>query len=146
MAEQNPLRVSINIDGGARGNPGPAAAGVVVCAEDGSVLHESGIFLGRATNNVAEYSGLLAGLETALALGAGKVEVFSDSELMVRQMNGQYRVKNDGLKPLHARATSLAGKFASFSITHVRRESNKRADKLVNQALNAGRSVGDAAG
>ena len=145
MTKKDSFRVSISVDGGARGNPGPAAAGVVVRAEDGTVLHESGLFLGRATNNVAEYRGLLAGLETALALGAGQAEVLSDSELMVRQMNGQYRVKNDGLKPLYAKAKSLAEKFDSFTIRHVRRDANKTADKLVNQALSAGKNVGDAA-
>jgi len=139
------LRVTINVDGGAKGNPGPAAAGVVVsCADDGTVLHQAGIFLGRATNNVAEYSALLAGLQAALGLGAGQVEVLSDSELIVRQMNGEYRVRNDGLVPLHGKAKSLAEKFGRFKITHVSRDRNKQADRLVNLALKAGRNVEDA--
>jgi len=145
MTKGNTLRVTINVDGGAKGNPGPAAAGVVVsCADDGTVLYQAGIFLGRATNNVAEYSALLAGLQAALGLGAGRVEVLSDSELMVRQMNGEYRVRNDGLVPLHRKAKSLAEKFGRFKITHVSRDRNKQADRLVNLALKAGRNVEDA--
>ena len=145
MTKGKTLRVTINVDGGAKGNPGPAAAGVVVsCADDGTVLHQAGIFLGRATNNVAEYSALLAGLQAALGLGAGQVEVLSDSELIVRQMNGEYRVRNDGLVPLHGKAKSLAEKFGRFKITHVSRDRNKQADRLVNLALKAGRNVEDA--
>jgi probable phosphoglycerate mutase len=137
-----PLRVNVYIDGGARGNPGPAAAGVVVCcADDGAVLQEAGIFLGRATNNVAEYRGLLEGLRLAAELRAQEVEVVSDSQLLVFQMTGQYRVKNAGLKPLHRQALDLAAKFRRCSYRHVPREENTRADRLVNQALDLRRNV-----
>ena len=140
------LRVRLNIDGGSRGNPGPAAAGVVIYADDdGTILHEAGIYLGRATNNVAEYSGLVAGLKAAKQLSAAEVVCFSDSELLVKQMNGEYRVRNDGLKPLFAEASALARDFEKFVISHVRREKNKQADSLVNQALNVKRNVEDAA-
>ena len=141
------FRVTVHIDGGSRGNPGPAGAGVVVAAaDDGTVLHEAGYYLGHATNNVAEYNALLRGLEAAAALEADEVDVFSDSELLVRQMNGQYRVKNPGLRPLFEEATALAGRFGQFAILHVRREKNKEADRLVNQAINVKRDVEDAAG
>jgi ribonuclease HI len=137
-----PLRVRVHIDGGARGNPGPAAAGVMVCdADDGAVLQEAGFFLGRATNNVAEYRGLLEGLRLASELHAREVEVVSDSQLLVFQMTGQYRVKNEGLKPLHRQALDLAAKFAKCSYRHVRREENTHADRLVNQAMDEERNV-----
>lgn len=137
--------VLINIDGGARGNPGPAGAGVVIkAADDGTVIFEGGFFLGKATNNVAEYHGLLEGLAAADKLQADDVEVLSDSELLVRQMNGQYRVKNAGLKPLFERACRLREKFRSFTIRHVRREENTAADKLVNQTINLKGNVEDA--
>ncbi len=140
------LRVTVHIDGGARGNPGPAGAGVVIASsDDGTVLHEGGYYLGRATNNVAEYRALIAALEAATALGASEIDVFSDSELLVRQMLGQYRVKNEGLKPLFECAGILAGKFDRFGIQHIRRERNQHADRLVNQAINAKRNVEDAA-
>jgi len=138
--------VLINIDGGARGNPGPAGAGVVIqSADDGTVLFEGGFFLGKATNNVAEYQALLEALPAARNLGADSVEVRSDSELLVRQMNGQYRVKNAGLKPMFDQACRMREKFSSFSIRHVRREENTLADKLVNQAINLKQNVEDAA-
>ncbi|MCD4699164.1 MAG: ribonuclease HI family protein [Phycisphaerae bacterium] len=141
------LAVLINIDGGARGNPGPAGAGVVIqSADDGTVLFEGGFFLGKATNNVAEYQALLEALPAACNLGANSVEIRSDSELLVRQMNGQYRVKNAGLKPMFDQACRLKGKFSSFTIRHVRREENTAADKLVNQAINLKQNVEDAAG
>jgi len=135
--------VTVHIDGGARGNPGPAGAGVVVRSDDGVVLHEAGLYIGHATNNVAEYSALLAGLEAAARLGADQVEVFSDSKLLVRQMNGQYRVKNEGLRPLYEKALDLAGGFSRCTYRHVPREHNKDADKLVNKAIDARRDVGD---
>ncbi|MDY7010601.1 MAG: ribonuclease HI family protein [Planctomycetota bacterium] len=139
--------VLINIDGGARGNPGPAGAGVVIqSADDGTVLFEGGFFLGEATNNVAEYQALLEALPAARKLGAESVEVCSDSELLVRQMNGRYRVKNAGLKPMFDRACRMRKKFSNFSIRHVRREENTLADKLVNQAINLKQNVEDAAG
>lgn len=139
------LNVTIHIDGGSRGNPGPAAAGIVLRDEEGVVLYQGGLFLGRATNNVAEYSGLVAGLKQAAALGASQVTVVSDSELLVRQMNGQYRVKNEGLKPYFEEAKDLAAGFAKATFRHVRREQNKEADHLVNQALDSKRNVEDAA-
>ncbi len=140
------MRVTINIDGGARGNPGPAAAGVIIrSADDQTVLHQAGVYLGRATNNLAEYSALIAALETAAMLKAEDVEVLSDSELLVHQLNGRYRVRNEGLKPLFAKAQDLVETFTSFVIRHVPREKNKEADRLVNQALNLKRNVEDAA-
>lgn len=138
------MRVVINIDGGARGNPGPAAAGVVIrSADDGTVLHEAGIYLGHATNNVAEYNGLLAGLKQAAVLGAKEVEIVSDSELLVRQMNGRYRVKAPGLIPLFLKAQDLRGHFDKCTFRHVRREENKAADGLVNRAIDRKQNVAD---
>lgn len=128
-------RVIVNVDGGSRGNPGPAGAGIVVSADDGTVLLERGIFIGHATNNVAEYHGLIGGLESAALLNASEVEIVSDSELLVRQMNGQYRVKNPGLKPLYDKACALARQFTRCRFRHVRREQNVLADKLANLAM-----------
>jgi ribonuclease HI len=140
------LRVRIHIDGGASGNPGPAGAGVVIAdADDGVVLHESGVFLGRATNNVAEYRGLLAGLEMAGKLRADEVEVFSDSQLLVRQMIGEYRVRNAGLRPLFEQAQRLIGQFDRCTFRHVPRTENTRADALVRRAIRLRRNVEDAA-
>ena len=139
------MHVRIHIDGGARGNPGPAGAGVVIQADDGTSLFEGGYFLGRATNNVAEYTALLRALERAEALAAGEAEVFSDSELLVRQMTGQYRVRNAGLRPLYEEACRRAGRFKRVSFQHVRRERNTDADRLVNLAVEAKRNVEDAA-
>ena len=134
--DKKTLAVSINIDGGSRGNPGPAGAGVVIrSSDDGTVLFEGGFFIGKATNNVAEYTGLVEALQAARKLNADDVEIISDSELLVRQMNGQYRVKNSGLKPLFDKACMLKRDFRTFSIRHVRREENTAADKLVNQAI-----------
>ena len=139
------VEVTIHIDGGSRGNPGPAAAAYVIrAADDSTVLAEAGLYLGRATNNVAEYNGLLAGLQAAKTLGAGSVAVFSDSELLVRQMMGVYRVKNAGLKPLFDEAQEVAAEFATCSFQHVRRENNVEADALVNRALNTKSNVEDA--
>ena len=138
------MRLTIHIDGGSRGNPGPAASGIVITAEDGTILHKAGLFLGQATNNVAEYKGLVAGLHAAKRLGAGEVDVFSDSQLLVRQMNGEYRVKNENLKGLFRQAKTLAGGFERFTCRYVQREQNKQADSLVNQALDLEQNVGDA--
>ena len=139
---QNPLLVIINIDGGARGNPGPAGAGVVIrTADDNTTIHASGKFLGKATNNIAEYSALLAGMEAAAKLNATELEILSDSELLVKQMNGEYRVKNEGLRPLFERANVLIGQFNSCTIKHIGREENTVADGLVNRAINLGRDV-----
>ncbi len=136
------MRVIINIDGGSRGNPGPAGAGVVIkSADDGTILHEAGVFIGRATNNVAEYNGLLEGLKRAADLGAAEVEVLSDSELMVMQMIGRYRVKNAGLKPLFEEANALVTEFKKFEIRHVRREQNKQADAMANRAMDLKRTI-----
>jgi ribonuclease HI len=131
------MRVKLSTDGGARGNPGPAAYGYVLEDEEGTVLAAHGERIGIATNNVAEYSALIAGLQKAIELGFDEVEVVSDSELMVKQMRGEYRVKNEALKELWARAGRLAGQVGSVGYTAVRREHNKLADKLVNEALDA---------
>ena len=129
------MTVKLSTDGGARGNPGPAAYGYVLEDEDGTVLAAHGERIGIATNNVAEYSALIAGLEKAIELGLDEVEVVSDSELMVKQMRGEYRVKNEALQELWSRARRLAGQVGSVGYTAVRREHNKLADTLVNEAL-----------
>ena len=141
------LHVTLFVDGGSRGNPGPAAAGFVICdAKDGAVLQERGVFLGKATNNVAEYQALVVGLKAAQALAARKVDAFSDSELLVRQMNGQYRVRNPKLQPLFLQARELAARFDGFVIRHVGRQENRHADLLVNLAMDRRCSVDDAGG
>ena len=146
MMDRKHFSVTVNIDGGARGNPGPAGAGVVIRTDDDqTAIYEGGLFLGRATNNVAEYSGMLAGLEQAHRLGATRVRVVSDSQLMVRQMNGVYRVKNAGLLPLYEKARRLAGRFEQCAFEFVRREQNTEADRLVNLAIDQMRNVEDAA-
>jgi ribonuclease HI len=132
------VTAKLSTDGGARGNPGPAAFAYVLEAEDGAVLAAHGETIGVATNNVAEYSALIAGLEKALELGLADVEVVSDSELMVKQMRGEYRVKNEALQELHAQAGRLARRIGSVTYTAVRREHNELADRLVNEALDAG--------
>jgi len=143
----NSLGVTVHVDGGARGNPGPAGAGVVISdAADGGILYEAGLFLGHATNNVAEYKGMLHGLEMARMLKAREVEVVSDSELLVRQMIGQYKVKNAGLQPLYQRGKVLAAGFQKCRFRHVRREQNVLADALVNRAIDERKNVEGAAG
>jgi ribonuclease HI len=129
------VKARLFTDGGARGNPGPAAYGFVLEDEDGTVLAAHGEAIGVATNNVAEYSALLAGLERAAELGVGELEVVSDSELLVKQMTGVYRVKNEALRDLSVEAARLARKLPSVTYTHVRREHNELADRLVNDAL-----------
>jgi ribonuclease HI len=124
-------------DGGARGNPGPAAYGFVLESEDGTVLAAEGEAIGSATNNVAEYSGLIAGLQKAVELHVPEVEVVSDSELMVKQMRGEYRVKNEALRGLYDEATALARRVGNVEYRHVKRAHNELADKLVNDALDA---------
>jgi len=126
------------VDGGARGNPGPAGFGARIEDLAGNLVREESGFLGVATNNVAEYRGLIAALQAAVELGASSLEVLADSELMVRQMNGQYRVKNAGLKPLHGEAQKLAARIRRFTIRHVPREENREADRLVNIAIDRG--------
>jgi ribonuclease HI len=132
-----PLKLTVNVDGGARGNPGPAAIAAVVQDADGAVLEERGERIGRATNNVAEYRALLLGIERASALGAGELELVGDSELVVKQVKGEYKVKDAGMRELHARVKEALGGFESWSIRHVRREQNAEADRLVNEALDA---------
>lgn len=122
-------------DGAARGNPGPAGAGAYICTEDGAVVAEIAEYLGETTNNVAEYKGLLYGLEKLVELGAQEVEVLADSELMVKQLNGLYRVKHPNLIPLYREAQALLKKIPSYTIRHVRREMNKDADRLSNLAI-----------
>lgn len=121
-------------DGGSRGNPGPASLGAVL-EQEGKVIDSLSEFIGTATNNIAEYSGLVRILERALEIGIRNIEVRMDSELVVKQILGQYRVKNAGLIPLYEKARSLSGRFAQFKIVHVRREFNKEADRLANLAL-----------
>lgn len=127
----------IYADGASRGNPGPASAGAVISDPSGTVVREISERLGETTNNVAEYSALIAALEAALELGAKRVEVRLDSELLVRQATGRYRVKNPGLIPLHKRAQGLVARFEDVTFTHVPRAQNKHADALANQALDA---------
>jgi ribonuclease HI len=127
----------VNVDGGARGNPGPAAIGVVVRDADGGVLEEHGERIGEATNNVAEYRALLAGIERAGALGATELELIGDSELIVRQVNGDYKVKDANLRRLHGEVLEALESFEDWSIGHVRREQNAEADRLVNEVLDA---------
>ena len=129
--------VIVHIDGASRGNPGPAAYGVVMESADGSRLAAFSGYLGKTTNNVAEYQGLLAALDHALSKRYLRVHVQTDSELMALQIKGVYKVKNPGLKPLWEAAVQLIGRFESFSIEHVRRERNREADRLANLALDA---------
>ena len=131
------MRARLFTDGGARGNPGPAAYGFVLESDDGTVLAAEGEAIGTATNNVAEYSGLIAGLQKALELHVPEVEVVSDSELMVKQMRGEYRVKNEALRELYDEATALARRLGNVEYRHVKRAHNELADKLVNDALDA---------
>jgi ribonuclease HI len=131
--------VVVHVDGGSRGNPGPAAAAAVVTSPEGEVLDEAAVTIGRATNNVAEYRGLLLGLERARALGATEVDVVNDSELIAHQVNGRYKVKHADMKPLHAEALAALRGFERWSLRPVRREQNADADALVNQALDGER-------
>ena len=125
----------VHVDGGSRGNPGPAGYGVRVSRPDGTVVAELSESIGTATNNVAEYRGLLAALEWALANGAPDLVIHSDSELLVRQMRGEYRVKHPNLQPLHAEARRLVARLGHVRFVHVRRELNTHADQLANQAM-----------
>jgi ribonuclease H / adenosylcobalamin/alpha-ribazole phosphatase len=131
------MKAKLSTDGGARGNPGPAAFGYVLEAENGTVLDARGEAIGVATNNVAEYRALIAGLAKAVELGVNELEVASDSELLVRQMTGEYKVKNEALRELNDEAEALARKLARVRYTAVRREHNELADRLVNEALDA---------
>ena len=131
------MKARLSTDGGARGNPGPAAYGYVLEAEDGHVLAAHGEAIGHATNNVAEYSGLVAGMAKAADLGVRELEVVSDSELLVKQMRGEYKVKNDALRLLWEEANDLERRFARVRYMAVRRAHNELADRLVNEALDA---------
>ena len=136
------LNVRIWIDGGSRGNPGPSAIGVLLEDSGGTTIATISRTIGVTTNNVAEYRALLAGLEKAREVGAAEVDVVSDSELLVRQMRGEYKVKSEGLRPLHAEARRRAAGFARFTIRHTLREHNAKADGLVNRALDEQEAAG----
>ena len=131
------------MDGGARGNPGPAGVGVVVTDEHGTVLDRANDYIGVATNNIAEYRALLLGLERARQLGAREVEVVNDSQLVARQLTGQYRVKSADLRPLFEQAREALGEFERWTVRSVPREQNELADELVNEAIDAGASTTD---
>ncbi len=135
------MKLILRTDGGARGNPGPSAAGVVIETPEGRALARFGRVIGRGTNNEAEYRALILGLEEARARGASEVEAFTDSELMQRQLTGRYKVKAPNIRPLFERATELLGKFESARVRCVRREENKGPDRLVNRALDEGADV-----
>jgi len=128
-------KVTVNVDGGARGNPGPAAIGIVLRDAEDEVLEKVGEKIGEATNNVAEYKALLRGIELAAGHGASELELIGDSELVVRQVEGRYKVKNAGMKELHDEVVRALRDFDSWSIRHVRRAENADADRLVNEAL-----------
>lgn len=130
-------KLVINVDGGARGNPGPAAIAAVVQSPDGTVLEEHAERIGRATNNVAEYRALLLGIERAATLGVDEVELVGDSELIVRQVKGEYKVKDATLRGLHAEVKKALAPFSRWSIRHVRRDHNENADRLVNEVLDS---------
>ncbi len=133
------MKLVVHVDGGARGNPGPAAIGVVIADADGHLLEEVAETIGETTNNVAEYRALLRGLERAHALGADDVEVVGDSELVAKQVMGQYKVKHAGLRPLHAEALQALAAFSRWRVRTVPRAQNATADALVNAALDAAR-------
>ena len=135
MTAPSPPVLHLHIDGASRSNPGEAGFGVYVTAPDGAEVAQLYGYLGVASNNVAEYQALLHGLRYALSRGARKVRVFSDSQLVVRQMSGDYRVKHPAMVPLHREAQGLARSFEEFRLEHVRREQNVEADRLANQAL-----------
>jgi len=130
-----PKTLKIYTDGGARGNPGPAAAGAVIMDQDNKIIATKKKYLGQATNNIAEYSAVLLGMETAATLGAHQLNFFLDSELAVKQLNREYKVKNENIGKLFVKIFNLSHKFKQVTYTHIPREMNKLADKLVNQAL-----------
>ena len=133
-------------DGASRGNPGPAAGGFILTDKRGVPLQAKAFFLGRNTNNVAEYTGIVRALEAAIETGAERISVFSDSELLVRQINGQYKVKSEQIRPLFEQAVELLGRFENWKVQHVTRDKNKEADELVNRALNFEQDVEEAPG
>ncbi|WP_428389254.1 ribonuclease HI family protein [Mucisphaera sp.] len=129
------MRATLQTDGGSRGNPGPAGAGIFLTDENNQVIAEAGYYLGRCTNNVAEYRGLIHGLETASKLGVTDLLIRLDSELIVKQLRREYRVKSPDLKPLYLEASQLLERFNTWAAEHVRREANERADQLANMAM-----------
>jgi len=131
----SPERVVVHVDGGARGNPGPSAIAAVVTGPDGEELRRRGEAIGRATNNVAEYKAVMLGIDLAKQLGAREVELVGDSELVVRQIKGEYRVKHADLQELHSQVRAALAELERWSIRHVRREQNATADALVNETL-----------
>ena len=131
------MKLTVHVDGGSRGNPGAAAAGVVVSDANGDVVDEATQLLGEQTNNVAEYRALLLGVARAKELGATEVEIVNDSELIAKQVNGQYKVKHAAMKPLHAQALRELSSFDKWTVRTVRRDQNADADALVNQALDS---------
>ena len=133
------MRVVVHVDGGSRGNPGPAAGAAVITSPDGELLAQASELLGVATNNVAEYRGLLLGVRRARELGATEVELVNDSELIAKQLSGLYKVKHPDMRPLHAQALALLREFDAWSIRSVPREQNEQADALVNAALDGAR-------
>jgi dinuclear metal center YbgI/SA1388 family protein len=141
-APEVPRRLRLRVDGGSRGNPGPGAVGVVLEDLDGRIVEEFGRVIGVCTNNVAEYSALLAGLELAAGLGVEELEILADSELLVKQVRGEYKVKNEGLKPLHEEASRRLRGFRRVVIRHVPRGQNAEADRMVNKALDEAASTG----
>lgn len=132
------MKLIIHSDGGARGNPGPAGIGAIIHNEEGKVVAEISQYLGEATNNQAEYKALIAGLEQAVALGADNVDCFLDSELAVKQINREYKVKNKELAPLFLNVCNLLTRFKNYRFIHVPREMNKEADHLANEAMDRG--------
>ncbi|MFA5553508.1 MAG: phosphoribosylglycinamide formyltransferase [Phycisphaerae bacterium] len=133
-------KISIYTDGGSRGNPGPAAAGYIILEKSGKQLDAAGLYLGEATNNFAEYTAVIKALENARKFNPKTVNLYSDSELLVKQLNGEYKVKSDQLRPLFEQALELLGGFENYSIKHIPREKNKKADELVNKALDLRRN------
>jgi len=133
--DERPPRTSLYTDGAARGNPGPAGAGAVIVSPNGHVVAKIGKFLGDSTNNVAEYTGLILGLKRARAMGIKELDVYSDSELLVKQLSGDYAVKADHLKPLHDEAQALLRAFPEVQVTHIPREQNAAADEMSNRAI-----------
>lgn len=127
----------IYCDGASRGNPGEAGIGYVIADREGAVLKEESDYLGQATNNVAEYTALVRSLQNSLKLGARRVKVYSDSELMVKQIKGEYKVKNPGLAPLYRQAMELISQLEAFNIIHIPRDRNKKADELANKGIDA---------
>ncbi len=129
------MKVYLYVDGAARGNPGPAGIGVVIKSEADETLLEVSDYIGKTTNNVAEYMALIRGLEEAMDMGSKSIEVFSDSELLVKQIKGEYKVKNEGLVPLYHHLMSLVKRFNHFSVNHTVREENQHADELANRGI-----------